>query len=86
MPRICEFRGIVITMQFEDHAPPHFHARYEEFEALIRIDSAEVSEGWLPIRVQRLVTTWTRAHREELAENWLRARRRLSLKRIEPLR
>jgi phosphomannomutase len=28
MPRISAFYGIVIAMYFDDHGPPHFHARY----------------------------------------------------------
>src|SRR6476660_2931095 len=28
MPRVSSFYGIVITMYFGDHAPPHFHARH----------------------------------------------------------
>lgn len=28
MPRICEFYGIVILMDYLEHSPPHFHARY----------------------------------------------------------
>jgi hypothetical protein len=39
MPTICSFYGILIRMFFNDHAPPHFHARYGEFEATIDIDS-----------------------------------------------
>jgi len=35
MPRISVFLGIVITMYFDDHAPPHFHARYSGQEAAI---------------------------------------------------
>lgn len=26
MPEICRFLGIVISMLYDDHAPPHFHA------------------------------------------------------------
>jgi hypothetical protein len=37
MPTICRFYGILIQMYFGDHAPPHFHALYAEFEALIDI-------------------------------------------------
>ena len=29
MPEISRFLGIVITMYFNDHNPPHFHVRYE---------------------------------------------------------
>ncbi len=28
MPEICRFLGIVIAMYHNDHAPPHFHAKY----------------------------------------------------------
>jgi len=29
MPVISRFYGIVILMFFQDHHPPHFHAKYE---------------------------------------------------------
>ena len=35
---------------FNDHAPPHFHAKYGEFEALIRIDPLGIIQGRLPPR------------------------------------
>jgi hypothetical protein len=47
MPTISAFYGILIRMFFNDHAPPHFHARYGEFEATIDIDTLEVLEGKL---------------------------------------
>jgi hypothetical protein len=28
MPEISRFFGIFIRMYFDDHDPPHFHARY----------------------------------------------------------
>jgi hypothetical protein len=28
MPEICRFFGIVIAVFYDDHNPPHFHARY----------------------------------------------------------
>jgi hypothetical protein len=39
MPRISEFFGIVIAMYYNDHAPPHFHAKYAEHEATFSIDT-----------------------------------------------
>jgi hypothetical protein len=35
VPTISQFFGIVIQMFWREHAPPHFHALYGEFEALI---------------------------------------------------
>ena len=34
MPVISRFYGIVIAMYFNDHSPPHFHAKYSGYEAL----------------------------------------------------
>jgi hypothetical protein len=39
MPIISAFYGIVIQMFWVDHAPPHFHALYAEFEAQIAIQT-----------------------------------------------
>lgn len=33
MPEISRFFGIIITMYFNEHNPPHFHALYNEYEA-----------------------------------------------------
>ena len=37
MPEISRFMGIVIAMFYKDHSPPHFHARYHEYEIRVRI-------------------------------------------------
>ncbi|MBI1853022.1 MAG: DUF4160 domain-containing protein [Planctomycetes bacterium] len=86
MPKICEFRGIVIRMYFDEHRPPHFHAEYGEFAAQIAIGSGNVMNGKIPPRIFRLVTRWAGLHRSELLANWNRARSRAPLKPIEPLR
>ena len=51
MPEISRFYGIVITMYYDDHNPPHFHARYGENKAVIAISSLRILEGRLPARV-----------------------------------
>jgi hypothetical protein len=58
MPRISAFYGIVVTMYSSDHAPPHFHARYGEYEAQIIIDTGDPLAGQLPIRALRLIREW----------------------------
>lgn len=50
MPKISVFFGIIIEMYFEDHNPPHFHARYGEFKAEILIEDFSVKAGNLPPR------------------------------------
>ncbi len=37
MPTYFTFDGIKIDLYFDDHAPPHFHAIYAEYEELIEI-------------------------------------------------
>ena len=37
MPCVSRFYGISISIYFRDHAPPHFHAFYGEFEAVVEI-------------------------------------------------
>ena len=39
LPVISRFYGIVVYMHFRDHDPPHFHARYQEHEVLVEIES-----------------------------------------------
>jgi len=85
MPRISEYYGIAIYMYYEDHAPPHFHAIYGEFEAVIGIQTDEVLQGSLPRRALKLVKEWLRLHRQELLEDWDRAEDRVPLHQIPPL-
>ncbi len=70
MPTISRFYGILIQMYFADHAPPHFHALYAEFEALIAIQTFEVLRGELPPRAMALVLEWAQQHRDELTRDW----------------
>lgn len=57
-------------MYFDDHPPPHFHARYGGDEAVFVIATGELLAGSLPPRALRLVREWLRQHRDELAANF----------------
>ena len=83
MPEISRFFGIVIAMFFNDHPPPHFHARDGGQRAILAIETFAILEGDLSPRVLGLVVEW--AHREELMENWRRARNMEALIPIAPL-
>lgn len=85
MPRISFFYGIVITMYFYDHDPPHFHAQYAEHHAAIEIGSGAVLVGGLPSRALKLVTEWASLHREELETDWESARSGGTPDSIDPL-
>lgn len=85
MPTISSFYGILIRMFYNDHAPPHFHARYGEFEATIEIESLTMREGELPVRALHLVKEWAAAHRAELLEDWRLCRANAAPAKIDPL-
>lgn len=72
-------------MFFNDHAPPHFHARYGEFEATIEIGTLTIIEGQLPRRALNLVQEWAMIHSEELLEDWRLCRGKTPPTKIEPL-
>lgn len=85
MPTLSRFFGIIVTMNWDDHQPPHFHARYSEHEAVVRLDTLEVEAGYLPRRVLGLVLEWAAEHREELWTNWERVQSRQPIQPIAPL-
>ena len=85
MPTISTFYGILIRMFFNDHAPPHFHARYGEFEATIDIATLAVLQGQLPRRALNLVQEWAMIHREELLVDWRLCRENTRPNMVEPL-
>ncbi len=73
-------------MYFDDHGPPHFHARHPDGSAKIRIDTLEVIDSNLARRQLRFVLAWAELHQDELIENWRLARVGETLRSIEPLR
>ena len=85
MPEICRFLGIVITMYYNDHDPPHFHVRYGESRATFAIDALKLLDGQLPPRVVGLVGEWAALHRFELRRNWTQLATEGKFRRIKPL-
>jgi hypothetical protein len=84
VPEISRFFVIVIAMYYRDHAPPHFHAIYGEFEITIAVESGTVT-GKFPAPALALVQGWRRTHQAELLESWQLARAGQPLPRIRPL-
>jgi hypothetical protein len=75
MPTISCFYGIVIRIFYRDHSPPHFHAVYGEYEAVVGIKPITVLEGAVPPRVRSMVLEWVALHQDDLMEDWERCRR-----------
>lgn len=85
MPEVSRFLGIIISMYYNDHPPPHFHARYGNQKAIISIETLSLLEGKLSPRVLGLVIEWASIHQGELLQNWQFARENLPLVQILPL-
>ena len=84
MPEVSRFLGIIIYFAYNDYNPPHFHARYGEYDVTIRIADGVVS-GTFPRRALSHVLEWYTQHQSELLENWELARDNRPLRSIAPL-
>lgn len=88
MPTISMFYGIIIRMYCgsAEHNPPHFHAYYQNYKAIVDIATCEITEGDLPLKQARLVLAWAELHKDELMADWeLASHSELPFK-IEPLK
>jgi hypothetical protein len=85
MPEICRFFGVIVSINYRDHPPPHFHVRYGEHKAIVGIQSLSLLEGYLSPRLMGMVVEWALLHQQELLDNWELARQQQPLRSIEPL-
>ena len=77
--------ALVVLMNYNDHAPPHVHVRYQNDVRSYRFEI--LSKRWmrpgrdLPRPLSRLIEAWVEAHEQELLEQWENARhgRRISI-------
>jgi len=84
MPTISRFFGIIIFMNYNDHMPPHFHARYQDQEVTVEIETGVV-QGKMSRRALRMVLDWSEKYQPELLMNWERVRARRPLQSVPPL-
>lgn len=84
MPIISRFLGIFIAMYWDDHAPPHFHEKYGEYEITVNINTGIV-EGKFPKRALRHVLEWYELHKNELITDWELCKTNEAPNNIEPL-
>lgn len=84
MPEISRFYGVRVSIQYREHGPPHFHARYGSDKISVRIADGHVT-GRFPKRALRFVLEWYDLHRDELSRDWDLARQGRPLRPIPPL-
>jgi hypothetical protein len=82
MPTVAYFYGIAISMYYNDHNPPHFHARYGRAKAVVRISDGTILAGELPPTATRIVRAWAADRKQDLESNWNRGRAGLPFERV----
>lgn len=85
MPTISMFYGIIITMNSNEHNPPHFHAEYQDYKAVYDFDG-NILKGKMPKKQRKLIAAWAVLHKDELAANWSLIMNEQPLYKIDPLR
>ncbi|MCP4295141.1 MAG: DUF4160 domain-containing protein [Proteobacteria bacterium] len=85
MPILSRFYGIIIRMFFDEHAPPHFHAEYGEYELVVSIKQIHIMKGKAPKRVESMVIEWAALHQNELIADWELCQAQKKPQPIEPL-
>lgn len=85
MPTISMFYGIIITMNSNEHNPPHFHAEYQDYKAVYDFDG-NVLKGKMPKKQRKLIAAWAELHKDELTANWSLIMNEQPLYKIDPLR
>ncbi len=84
MPEISRFLGIIIAMNFNEHNPPHFHAKYGDYQIVVQIQTG-IIEGKFPKRALQHVIEWYELHKEELLQNWQNIETTGNYVKINPL-
>jgi hypothetical protein len=72
MPSIKKIDSIKIDLYSREHAPPHFHATYADFEILIVIKDLTIYAGKMPHPQLKKIMEWAKINQEMLIENFKR--------------
>ena len=74
MPEICKFYGIIISLYWRDHNPPHIHFTYGDYECSISVLD-RVVDGKAPSKVIAKVNEWMNLHEAEILTLWEKAQK-----------
>ncbi|MFZ1678727.1 MAG: DUF4160 domain-containing protein [Saprospiraceae bacterium] len=77
MPTYEIIQGIKIDCYSGDHLPPHIHAIYNEYEALIEIKTGRVYAGSLQGKQLKHAVNYVRTNKEDLLETFYYLNERL---------
>lgn len=85
MPTVAILFGMSVMFFYNDHEPPHMHVEGPDFSAKMDLADLSISEvqGTMRSGEIRRLRAWARRHQSELWDNWLRARAKKPLRKIE---
>ena len=71
-PQINEgdFDGMVVSMNFSEHNPPHFHVQFQDEKCVVDIKEGAITKGHLPRRQAMSLLAWVEHNLETLMWNW----------------
>lgn len=84
MPEISRFFGIILSLYWRDHNPPHIHFSYGDYECSISVLD-RIVDGTAPAKVIAKVNHWIDIHEDEILTAWEKASRGEKFDRIKPL-
>ena len=84
MPTISRFNKYKITLNYNDHLPPHIHVQYEDKYATIDINEIKKIEGEIKEKDLKVIYRWMRLRKSEIINNWNLARKGEPLVPIMP--
>jgi len=72
MPVITRFYGMVFKMYLlgSEHDPPHIHVIYGETNAILDLQTIQLTEGDLPPKATKMALEWAAKYQSDLLEIW----------------
>jgi hypothetical protein len=70
MAKLAIVDAVKLFMYPNDHAPPHFHALFAEYHAVIDVETLTMVRGHIPRAKLRSILAWAAPRRSQLAEAW----------------
>jgi Domain of unknown function (DUF4160) len=83
MATVAVVDGVKIMLYANEHSPPHFHAKFAEFQAVIDINRPAISRGSLPPSKAKAVMHWAAERQEALRSAFVDAMAQRKVGRIK---
>jgi hypothetical protein len=72
--RVGQIGGLKIEIYANEHAPPHFHVKSNEIDAVFTISDCKLLKGTVSSKDERLINYWHSGSKSKLVEMWNRMR------------